>query len=821
MKQLFFLPLWLLAILSHAQNGTISGQVSDAQTNAAIEYASVAVYNASDSNLVTGVITDQSGKFMLEKLKEGSYFIRTQFLGYETKRSDNFALKQGQQLQVGTILLTPGSQLMNEVSVTGKRINLSNELDKQSYSAEQFESARGGSAVDVLRNMPSVAMNGLGEITVRGTSGFLVMINGKPVLADAETVLSQLPANMVNNVELITSPSAKYDPDGKAGIINIITKKGITDGSGITVNTQYGLPSTTNYGNDRVARRYGIDVLFNYKKKKWDISVGGNYTRDDIAGYREGDVYTENAEKNILTKFPSNGERSFNRYNYAARASISYTASPTNVFSLGFYSGKRYQERDANLFYENSTWTLDGEEKIADNPYYNANKQIKQGIFTIANFDYTHIFADKSSLTASFLYEYDDLYGNTHNYNLTEPNGTLLQYVENPYQKPINGYRAKLDHAIPVGSGKLESGYQYRNDAQDGRFDYNVIPEDPDQPDLDFFRGTAVSKNQIHSVYSQYSGASQKLEYTIGLRYEYSYRTVDLSFDPETHILELSNLFPSANAIYTFDSGVKLKAGFSRRIQRSTNNQLNPIPEREHSETLEMGDPDLLPEFVSLAELGIIKTFENGGSLFFTAYYRASKNPVQRVNSVYADTVLNRVYTNVESGDAFGIEGGADLILLDWWDFYGGINVYNQMYSGDLQILNDPAIQINNSGWVYSINSNTTFHLSPSMSLQASVNYLSNRVTAQGEDSRYLVPNLALKKTFMDNRLTATLQWQNIDLGMHESNRQRITTWGEDFYTTTNYIYETDFFMVNLSFNINKMNSKAKLPTSEFGDKEF
>jgi hypothetical protein len=105
--------------------------------------------------------------------------------------------------------------------------------------------------------------------------------------------------------------------------------------------------------------------------------------------------------------------------------------------------------------------------------------------------------------------------------------------------------------------------------------------------------------------------------------------------------------------------------------------------------------------------------------------------------------------------------------------------------------------------------------------LQASVNYLSKRVTAQGEDSRFLVPNLALKKTFMDNRLTATLQWQNIDLGMHESNRQRITTWGEDFYTTTNYIYETDFFMVNLSFNLNQINNKAKLPTSEFGDKEF
>ena len=239
------MPLLLITLISSAQHGSISGEVADAQTNVYIEYASVAIYNASDSTLVTGVITNPSGKFRLEKLDQSSYFIRTQFLGYETIQSHGFTLNAGQHLQLGTISLTPGSRLMNEVSVTGKRLNVLNELDRQTYNADQFESAKGGTAVDVLKNMPSVSMNGLGEITVRGSAGFLVMINGKPVIADAETVLSQLPANMINNVELITSPSAKYDPDGKAGIINITTKKGTTDGVGLSVNGQYGLPSTT------------------------------------------------------------------------------------------------------------------------------------------------------------------------------------------------------------------------------------------------------------------------------------------------------------------------------------------------------------------------------------------------------------------------------------------------------------------------------------------------------------------------------------------------------------------------------------------------
>ncbi len=786
-----------------------------------MEFASVAIYKSLDSSLVTGVITDTSGYFQISKLNQGTYFIRTQFLGYQTRQSKDFTLNARQNLNIGNIHLEPSSQLVDELTITGTRINAMNKLDRQSYQADQFESAKGGSSVDVLKNMPSVAVNGLGEITVRGSSGFLVLIDGKPVLTDAQTALGQLPANMVNSVELITSPSAKYDPDGKAGIINITTKKGTINGAGLQVNAGYGFPGTTDFGNERVARRYSMDVLYNYRKNKWDVSLGGNYMRNDLAGYREGDAYTENVANNYMTKFPSTGERSFYRYNYAARAAITYTADTNNIVSFGIFTGKRYQERDANLSYTNSIWTLDTDQKIADNPYYNANKQIKQGTFTLGNVDYSHLFANRSSLTASVLYEYDNLYGTTHNLNLTETGGDTIQYVQNPYQKPINGYRFRLDYAVPLGKGKLESGYQFRYDSQDGNFDYLITPEDLDQPDLDLFRGTALSINQIHSLYSEYSESHEKLEYVAGLRYEYSKRTVDLSFDPTTHQLILSNLFPSASLLYSFTPDLSLKAGFSRRIQRSTNNQLNPIPEREHSETLEIGDPDLLPEFVSLAEIGITKKFEGGGSIFLTAYYQASKNPIQRVNSIYNDSILNRVYTNVERGNSVGLESVADLHPAKWWALYLGVNVYNQMYKGDLEILDAPPIQIENSGWVYSINANTTFYITPSFSVQANVNYLSKRPTAQGEDSRYLVPNLSVKKSFFENRLTASIQWQNIDLGMQQSNRQRITTSGADFYTTTNYIYETDMIMLNLSYNINFNKSRAKLPSSEFGEKEF
>ncbi len=801
------------------QKTSITGAIHDEKSDQPLEYASVAIFRANDSALVTGALTNAKGGFSLEKIKPGSYYLRVLYMGYTTRFIGGIALAQGQQLSLGTIALARGSAMLGQVNVKGEQSNVSNRIDKQTFRAGQFESAKGGSAVDVLKNLPSVSVDGEGGVSVRGSSGFLVLINGKPVITDIQTVLSQLPANAVENVELITSPSAKYDPDGKAGIINIVTRKGATDGITISANATAGLPSTTDHGNKEKPKRFGGDLTVNFKKNKWDISVGGNYTRNDNSGYREGDVYTKNFATDIITRFPSNGERSFDKYNYAGRASVTFAADTNNTFSAGLFIGKRYQARLADILYNNTASHITDGEQVRSTTYFNSNLQTRKGNFYLGNFDYTRRFRNRSTLTASALFERARLYGNTWNRNLAYPETTqLLQEVRNPYENPIDGYRLKLDYSVDIGKGKLESGYQFRHDTQHGRFDYFVTPA-TSQPDADRFRGSAATTNQINGVYTQYSGKQQKLEYVAGLRYEYATRTVELSYEPEPHKLNLSNLFPSASLLYNFSDGWKGKAGYSKRIQRTHNFELNPVPEREHSETLEQGDPDLLPSFIDLAELGSIHNFKNG-SFFVTVYYQHIKNPIQRVNSVYADTILNRVFTNAEAARTFGLEAGTNIEPAKWWSLYIGGNIYNYRIKGNLNILGVNST-VNNKNWVYSINANTNFKLGASWSLQANVNYLSARPTAQGEDSRFLVPNTSLKKTFLDGRFSATLQWQNMDLGMKQTQRQRITTSGPDFYTTTNYIYETDVFLLNLSFNLNRLSGKSKLPSSEFGDKEF
>lgn len=807
--------LFLLFITTNAlaQTATVEGTIYDKITSTPISYASVTVHQKKDSTLVNGVITNKQGKFSFAKLSAGNYILQIKFMGYETKKIDLKTLTTGQKLNLGRIDISPSANFLNEVNIVAKQNPSYNVIDKQVYKAGQFESAKGGTAVDVIKNMPSVSVDGQGEISVRGSKGFLVLINGKPVQTDAYTILSQLPANTIENIELITAPSAKYDPDGKGGIINITTKKGADNGTSLMVNIQGGLPSFEDYNNKESQKRYGTDITFNYKNDYWDLTASANYLRNDNAGLREGDVYT--IINNIKTTFPSNGERSFDKYNYGGRFNVGFNPDKKNNFSLGFFAGHKFQDRLADIYYDNTKVDLSTGRLIGKKQYFNSNLQNKQGDFILGNFNYTHSFNKKSSLALSVLYEYADLFGSTINKNIEAEN--IVQHTVNTYKNPLNGFRANLDYTLEIGKGKLESGYQFRQDSQDGNFIYSVADQSGDFEIDPEFSGLVKAKNTIHSLYSQYAGKHKKLEYAAGIRYEYAYREVMISSDLASHTLELNNLFPSANVLYTLDKGWKTKAGLSRRIQRTNNFELNPIPEREHSETLEQGDADLLPEYIYLMELGLIKSFKQG-SFFTTLYFQDIKNPIQRVNSVYADTILNRIFTNAGKAHRYGIETGTNLQATKWWQLYLGANLYKYDIEGTLF---DNTVNVENSDWVYSINFNTDFQLNSTLNIQGNVNYLSARPTAQGRDSRFLSPNLSIKKTFMNRRLSALLQWQNMDMGLFNANEQRITTVGSDFYTTTNYIYEKDVIMLNLSFNLNNLTRKLKLPESEFGTKEF
>lgn len=366
-------------------------------------------------------------------------------------------------------------------------------------------------------------MDSQGEISVRGSTGFMVLLNGKPIQGNASNLIAQLPANAIQKVELITAPSSKYDPEGKAGIINILTNRGAANGAFGQVNIKGGLPSIETYGNAISHKRHGIDATYNVRTDTWNISLGANYQRNDLGGRREGDVFT--IIDDTKTQFPSTGERSFDETNYSGRFTVDFTPSSVNTYSFGFFAGKRSKARLADIVYfdNHAVSPADSNNRLYTFQYFNHNLRERKGDFVLGSLDWTHSFKNESELSASLLYEYTLLGGPTVNQNLGEPDRSILYQDEfNTNDNPLHGVRFQLDYKFkPFEFGVLETGYQYRDLSHTGDFvyerrtdfndEFQLVPEFSSEVDLE---------RTIHSGYLQLSGKKGKWEYAAGSRLE-------------------------------------------------------------------------------------------------------------------------------------------------------------------------------------------------------------------------------------------------------------------------------------------------------------
>lgn len=809
--------LFLFALSATAfaqQNSKITGKINDPETQVALEYVSVAAYSPSDSSLVAGGITDVNGEFELD-LKQGNYFLRLRFIGYEEMILEEITVGQS-ALSLGTISLKPGEQSLGEVIVAADKLAIRHKIDRQVYGASDFQASVGGTASDLIKNLPSISMNAEGEISVRGSAGFVILIDGKPVQADATSLLNQLPANAIEDIEIITTPSARFDPEGKAGILNIVTKKGSTDGSYLLVNALAGAPSLDKHGNARSPQRHGGDFTFNMRKNRWDISLGGDYTRNDVAGFRDGQV--ETYLNNTVTSFPSEGERSYKKENYSGRAVVAYTLNPKNTINASVYGGSRMETRYADILYR-QTRTLVGEETPYDTlNYFNMNERERRSRFFIGSLDYTTVFENKSTLSVSGLYEHTNLTGPTRNLNLNPLNyADTLDYLAMDEYNPLDGIRVNVDYSLPLGKAStLTTGYQYRHLKHVGDFAFRQkILGTGDFEELEAFGSDVDLFRTIHSLYGEYQYRAENLSLTGGVRVEDTDRRLDDYGQQQSYDLQLLNLFPSLSINYNGEKGITWKGSYSRRIERTTTSMMNPFLSRRHSEVLEVGDPNLLPEMVDAVEVGLVKNLERH-SVFANAYYRRVKDAINRVNTVYNDSILMRVYTNAGVSQVYGAEVGADLEPTDNWKVFLGGTLYYFDLEGSAV-----GLQVRRNSWNYSFNVNSSVALGSEWDFVFNFNYLSRIITVQGEDSRFFSPNMTVKKSLMDKRLSFALQWRNMGLGMLESNRQRISGRGEGFFTSTHYIYERDVMLLTASFRINQLNRKLNFTKSEFGDREF
>jgi outer membrane receptor protein involved in Fe transport len=810
--------LIFVCLMSFCAQGQISGIVLDKNTETPIEYATIVLKQ--EGQILEGSVSKPDGSFLLPISNDGNFTVEIRFLGYQKLETENVVAQKNTPLDLGVIGLQTSQNILDEVVVDAQQTAVLNKIDRQIYSASEFTSARGGTGIDVVRNLPSLSFNGLGEISLRGSTGFVLLLNNKPIQSDLQSLLGQIPANSIKRIEIITSPSAQYDAEGKAGIINILTLKNSIEGDYFQLNTLIGAPSVEDYDNAQPAQRFGADITYNTVREKWNFSSGLSFQRNDLSGRREGDVYTIIGDK--LTQFPSDGERSFDEINYSGRLTADYQLSDRDQFSLGLYAGKRTKDRTADILYYDNRSTSD--EKDYQFQYYNKNLRIRKSDFILGSLDYDHRFENSAELNTSILYEYTLLGGPTTNRNLGHPDNTVVYQDEyNTNDNPLYGMRFNLDYAFkPLSIGTLKMGYQFRNLDHTGDFVYErknnktqlfeLVPE---------FSSEVNLKRSIHAAYLQYNARIEKWSFAAGMRMENMHR--DLSLKDKTgnldedYSLDFTKLFPSASIIYQRKDRLSFNLAYSKRIERTTTFKMNPFPEREHSETLEQGDPNLHPELIDQVELGVNYKTKKGNSIFSNFYYRNVNHLINRVNTVYNDTILNRIYSNVGNANVIGREMTADYPLSKKFKLLLSSNYYYTIIKGSFD-----GHTVNTDASASNYNINATYRFSDKAFAQFNFNYISNRITAQGIDSEYYSPNLTLSRRFWNNQLTATLQWKNIDMGLLNSNEQRITTsrTGE-FYTTTNYVYEVDMILLSLSYNFNNRKNTAKFIESEFGKREF
>mgnify|MGYP003863142515 FL=1 len=800
---LFTASILFISIQVWGQDQMLKGIVQDGITEKILPYANVSLWKK-DSTVFQGLLSDSLGQFSFKNIPSNISFVKVQALGY---RSYNASILGKNSFL--TIKLKPENTVLNEVFVQGERSVSDLQIDKQIFNTRQFQNSANGTGLDLIQRLPSVTVNTEGNVTLRGSSGFILLVDGKPSSRNPADVLAQIPSNLIESVEVLTTPSARYDADGKAGMINIITKKDSQIGTSWSGNMM-------NAGTNPL--RWGGDIMWTLAEKKWNIFAAADYRRFDIEGFRVGEIRT--ILKDSLTYMPSKGIRDYRDFQYSLRAGGSFYPKSTDVFNWSAYVGEKQTDRMANLNYQEYVQTgiplslFSNSFKTPIKEFYNQNLFVRSGKFQTFTADYSHIYANKSKLSALALYEYSELGGPLNNYDTYEGTNKLLLWERSTETSPLTALRFQIDYSIPLSNNrKLEIGYHIRQIQHDGDFLFERLNLSNQQwkSDPNFSDQMKLSQ-KIHAPYVQLNGTKNIFSYALGLRTEYLSRTLTHNAEPnKIYSLDQIYLFPSFQGQWKISDSYSFRTAYSRRIDRPTTKLMSPFKNHRHAETIENGDPNLLPEIADIVEIGISKSYENI-SFTATAYVNFLKDKVFRVNEIYSRTILGRTYTNAGNSQSTGMEFTTEIKATKNWKIYLSGNLYQFDVQGKFN-----GIETTQNSFNYNLNGNTVVDILPRLRFAWDINYLSKSVTTQGIDSELLLSNASLKYTLWQNKGSITFQAQNI----FNTNVQTIQTQTKDFFSSTDYRKWDRVFQISLGFRINDRGQKIKSTKTDYGEKDF
>lgn len=723
--------------------GKITGTVQDAGTNGTIPYATVALYKKADSALVTGTVTDENGKFSIDKVPNGSYYLTIHFIGYNKKIIKDISLERGNRnVDFGTILLKKAVEALEEVEVSAERDAIQYKIDRKVINVEKNLQAKGGTVVDALENTPSIQTDAEGNVSLRGSSDFTVLIDGKPTSLSGQDILKQIPAAAVENIEIITNPSVKYDPEGTAGIINIIMKKEYKEGVNGIVNASIG---------NRL--QHSGDFNINYRTKKVNYFIGAGYA--DRPRYPSSEIYNETMFNDTLRIIEQNAEREQRQKSYNINAGADFYLTDSDMLTI---SGK-YGYWGWGM--EMDALTKESSLPVSQANFINTLTDMNMGGHYInTNVNYDHDFGENHDWVTSFFYSnWDgDDYTDVNELNTDESWKEVLTQNRYKYAKHTynDEWRIKTDYTQPLGdNGKLEAGYQYRmkDETSDFTFsDYNTDTENWEKQDamsnsMNFIRG-------IHSVYSTYGNQIAGIQYQAGLRGEYTDR--NLTTIGEEYPQQKFNFFPSLHLSRQFKAGNQLQAGYSRRVNRPKSWHLNPFPRYSDRYMRQGGNPDLRPEFTDSYELNYMKRFKIGFASLET-YYRQTNDSHEQVMNLDEDGIVVINTENLDKSYAYGAELSSNIRPAKWLNIYASANIYNYSIEGENI---SPTADVNSLKTDFTLN--LTLMASKNTRIQLTGFYMAPTITSQGMRSEMYGMNAAISQDLLDRKLSLSLNAKDV-----------------------------------------------------------
>ncbi|MCD4736073.1 MAG: TonB-dependent receptor family protein [Bacteroidales bacterium] len=773
--------------------GKISGTVKDGNQNKAIEYVNVVLYNKSDSLMVTGSLTDVNGQFFIEKVPPGEYYLEIDFIGYKKKIIQDVSLEKGKKdVDIGEVILQQTSISLDEAVVTADKNYIDYKIDKKVVNVSQHANAAGGTVADVLENVPSVNVDIEGNVTLRGSSQFTVLIDGKPTVISGSDMLKQIPANTVENIEIITNPSAKYDPEGTTGIINIIMKKGYSEGLNGMVSANYATW-------DKV----GGELTLNYRKKKINYFVIGNYrryprhatsenNRETYFSDTTGFVFENTIRKRVMRPFRINP--GFDLY-----------LNDKNTLTVSGTFGGWGMDRIFETEYESFT-----NPETTHNYSISNNDFVIDGIYYVGNINYQSIFSEKDKehkLDFNFMVWQWNSDNTEKSFEQTTDNNFnptgFLSHTRSENKVDRTNYQIKADYTLPVKIGKIEAGAEARLMDQVSDFLYeNINPGTGGWEINDAFTNKMDFYRNLYSAYATFSSSVIGLNYQLGLRSEITDRKMTQIITGVEYPVELFKFYPSLHISHDLTKTQQIQISYSRRINRPQPWQMNPVPGYSDSYNYFQGNPLLEPEDTDAYELNYINRMEKL-TLSTGLYYRKTSNSLDLVQDIKPEepNIVYLTYGNVDNTKSLGLE-----LMLN----YSPAKIVNINLSGNLY-----HYEMNSGFYGEEANRtstnmdgrlNASVNITKSTKVQFVAVYYGPSVRAQGTSEPLYYFDLAVRQSFMKRKLNLSLQGHNIfGTGVFENELKN-----DQFYSWFYYVGEPAVVRLNISYMINNYERKRR-----------